>query len=110
MPEWSKEVVLALIAAATGGIAWLFKGWRDDRVRRELTQQTIIEKKDEKIAALYAKVESLLADANAYLRETDQLRAERIVTDKQFAALVTAMIAMKERDEAMLARILKDGR
>lgn len=109
MPEWTREIVLTLVTAAIAGIAWLFKGSRDDRIRREAAQQTTIEKLEARNEKLQGKVESLLADANARLLETDVLRAERIVLDKQFAALVTAMTAALERAEATIAR-MKDGR
>lgn len=104
MPAWlSNEAVLALITAVTGGIAWWFKGWRDDRIKRELTQQAIVESRDAKIEALQGKVESMLMDAVARERETNALRAERLEMDKKLAALGTAMTAALER------ATMKDG-
>jgi len=98
MPEWaSKEFVLALLAAGTGGIAWYFKSWREDRIRRETVQQAIVEKQEEKIEALRGKVESLLMDAYARERETNALRAERLEMDKKMATIATAMTAALER-------------
>ncbi len=103
MPQWAENIIMALIAAATGGTAWWFKSWRDDRIKREDTQQKIVEQRDETIAALYLKVESLFRDALAREQESNALRTERLAMDKQLAALVTAMTAALDRQKG------KDG-
>ena len=112
MPEWAMQMFLAVIGSAsiTGGVGWWFKGRREDRIRRELTQQTNVEKLDAKNEALQAKVESLLMDAYAHEREANALRAERLAMDKQLAAVATAMTAALERADATNARLLKDGK
>ncbi len=103
MPQWAENIVMALIAAATGGTAWWFKSWRDDRIKREDTQQKIVERLEERNEALQVKVESLLMDAFARERESNTLRTERLAMDKQLATLVTAMTAALDRQK------VKDG-
>jgi P2-related tail formation protein len=110
MPEWTKEIVLAIVVAATGGIGWWFKSWREDRIKREATQQAIVDKLEARNEALRGKVESLLMDAYAHEREANALRAERLAMDKQLAAVATAMTAALERADATNARLSKDGR
>lgn len=109
MPDWSKEVVLALIAAATGGVAWWFKTRHDDKVRREAAQQTIIDRLQKRHDDLQARFESLLMDAKMKAEDDRAERAESIATNKQLAAVTTAMIAALDRANAINARLTRDG-
>jgi hypothetical protein len=110
MPDWAVQIIMACLAAGTGGIAWSFKSWREDRIKREDTQQKIVEKLEAKNEVLQGKVVSLLADAYAHEREANALRAERLAMDKQMAAIATAMTAALDRADAINAKLLlRDG-
>lgn len=124
MPEWASALLkdaLAPTGIVALGLGWWFKTRRDDKKEQAAAEAADRKSREDAAAAekrslqeraekLEAKVESLLMDANAYLRETDVLRAERIVTDKQMVALATAMITALERAEAIAAKLLKDAR
>jgi hypothetical protein len=128
MPDGWKEIVLALITAATGGTALWFKSWREDRKEKAATAATQKKEEEERRQAemdrlrsekraaeeraekYQARFESVLMDLRAKAEEDHVQRADRIATDKQWAALVTAMTAALDRADATIARLLKDGK
>lgn len=110
MPDWAVQLSLVVFAALTAGVGWFFRTWREDRIKREAVQQAIVEKLEAKNEVLQGKVQSLLADAYAHERETNALRAERLAMDKQQVTIATAMTVALERNEAIIAKLLKDGR
>lgn len=61
MPEWLKELLLAVIGSSSlaAGIGWWFKTRRDDRIARELGYIT-------EIKALQKEVKDLLQDRIRY--------------------------------------------
>lgn len=116
MPEWQQIAMQLLIAG--GGLAMIGGGakawWTEWCKVRQAKREALadakksledrVDKLEAQKQALWEKVESQLMDARAYEREMTVLRAERLAMDKQFASLVTAMIAALERSDAMAAR------
>lgn len=100
MPEWAKDLLLALLGSAPilGGIGWLFRVRREDRLARE-------KKAAEHVEKLQAKVESLLMDAIA--RERDQARRfeERLAMDAKQVEVVAANTAALKDAAAIVARL-----
>lgn len=103
MPEWTKEIVLALIVAITGGVGWLFKSWREDRKAKHDTASAEKRSLEERAERLQGKVESLLMDAIARERESNAQMVDRIAMDKQqnevIAAATAALNAMARRKD-----------
>lgn len=107
MPEWALQLILAVIGSAsiTGGVGWIFKTRRDDRIAEEARRQAEKRSLEERAEKLQAKVESLLMDAFARERENNAQMAERIAMDKQQnEVIVAATAALKEATAALAKR------
>jgi vacuolar-type H+-ATPase subunit D/Vma8 len=107
MPEWVERLLIA--GGGLTMLAGMVKAWWEDRIRREALQQAIVDRLQKKNDALQTRFESLLMDAKAKAEEDHAQRAEAIATNKQLAAVTTAMIAALDRAIAINARFTKDG-
>lgn len=96
MPDWLQEIILVALGSSTilGGVGWLFKTRREDRLAQE-----------QRIDRLQDKVENLLRDAVAREREYNAQGRERIAMDAQLKEVLSTTITTLKEATAELSRV-----
>jgi hypothetical protein len=117
MPDWLKDLVVQILGstAILGGVGWLFKSRRDDRLaveaRVEAERKAELDRlradlREEKARSegLQAKVYSLLVDATTKAEEDAAERAMRLAMDDKKRILDEAILAALTKTTATMAR------